>query len=173
MRKAFTLVEMLMLIVVAPVVLVVISGVFATFIRDLPRETRVVQQHTTVLDMLRQIRRDADQAVALPVQFDGMHADDRTLLIEQPDSVICYQFETGQAMRTLLKGPDGGDADERRTWRVPDAVVTCRLWTRESAAYAVELHSHVRQWASTTQRERLAGDYVFFLHGLAKMREVQ
>ena len=54
MRKAFTLVEMLLVITVAPLMLVVISRIFATFIQDIPRETRVVQQSTTMLDMLGQ-----------------------------------------------------------------------------------------------------------------------
>ena len=66
MRKAFTLIEMLLIITIAPLMLVVISGIFATFIQDIPRETRVVQQSTTMLDMLRQVRQDVDEAVGLP-----------------------------------------------------------------------------------------------------------
>ena len=100
MRKAFTLVELLVVVTVLPFVMVAVSGVYATFIRDIPRTTRVLQENTTVLDLLRQIRRDVDEAVGLPEQFEGQHAGERTLLIEQPGRVIRYQIEDGRIVRT-------------------------------------------------------------------------
>jgi type II secretory pathway pseudopilin PulG len=170
MRKAFTLIELLVIVAVAPIVLVTINRVFATFIRDLPRETKVVQQNTTVQNLLAQIRRDVDQAVALPSQSDGTQAGEKTLLIERPDGVVCYQFETGRATRTVVNGQATG---EQRVWRMPDAVITCRPWMRGNAAYAVELHSYVQQKVGTIRSNQLVGDRVLFLHGLGKVREVQ
>jgi type II secretory pathway component PulJ len=170
MRKAFTLIEILVIIAVAPIVLVTISRVFAAFIRDLPRETKVVQQNTTVQNLLVQIRRDVDQAAALPTQFDGTQAGEKTLLIERPDGLVCYQFQAGRATRAVLKGQP---TSEQRVWRMRDAVISCRPWTRGDAAYAVELHSYVRQRSGTMLRNSLVGDCVLFLHGLGKVREVQ
>jgi len=174
MRKAFTLVEMLVVIMVLPVVMLVVSGVYATFIRDIPRTTRVLQQNTTVLNLLEQIRRDMDQAVALPDptrspaaqrpagpragQLDGQNAGARTLLIEQPGRVIRYEFGEGQVVRT--------QSGEERLWRMPDAVVSWRPWTRDGEAYAIEIHSHVQQWVSDHLTKKLAGSYVFFVNGL-------
>jgi type II secretory pathway pseudopilin PulG len=173
MRKAFTLIELLVLVAVVPIVLMTISRLFATFIRDLPRETKVVEQSTTLQNLLVQIRRDVDQAVALPAQFGETQAGEKSLLIERPDAVVCYQFETGQATRTVLKSPDATHVGEQRTWHVPDAVISCRLWTQGNSAYAVEIHSHVQQKSGTLRRSRLVGEHVLFLHGLGKVREVQ
>lgn len=167
-RKAFTLVEVLWLITIAPFVMVIVSGIFATIIRDIPRETRVVQQNTTVLDMLRQVREDVDRAIRLPQQYDQIRADERTLLIEQPTAVVCYQFENGRAMRTLLNDPN-----EQRVWRMRDAVITWRPWARDEAAYAVEMHSHIQQQVAHLRRNQLANSQVFFLHGMGKGSKTQ
>ena len=173
MRKAFTLIEMLLIITIAPLVMVVISQVFATFIQDIPRETRVVQQSTTMLDMLGQVQRDVDEAVGLPERFAGTVADDRTLLIGRPDAVICYRFEDGRAVRTLLKGQGTADPNDQRVWRMPNAVITWQPWTRDARAYAVEMHSYVQQRFADMLHKKLANSQVFFINGAGKGREVR
>ena len=173
MRKAFTIVEMLFVVAAAPLLLVVVSGIFATFIRDIPRETRVVQQNTTVLDMLHQVRRDVDGAVGLPERFGDAAADERTLIVRRPDAVICYRFGDGRTVRTLLRGQGAPDPNSQRLWRMPNVVVTWRPWTRDGGAYAVEVHSHVQQQFADMLRSRLANAQVFFLGGAGKGREVR
>lgn len=173
MRKAFTLVEMLFALAAAPLLLVVVSGIFATFIRDIPHETRVVQQNTTVLDMLEQVRRDVDGAVGLPERFNDTVAGERTLIVRQPQAMICYRFEDGRTVRTLLNGQGGTDPNDHRLWRTPNAVITCRSWTRDGGAYAVEMHSHVQQKFADMLRSRLVNSQVFFLGGAGKGREVR
>lgn len=187
MRKAFTLVEVLAVVAAVPLLMVIINGVYATFIRDIPRTTRVLQVNTTVLDALRQMRRDVDGAVRLPEQWEGQRAGERTLLIEQPGRVICYQIEEGRLVRTpfvvtpsgvsskALTGPlpAGLSSDEPRIWRVPEAVIAWRLWERDGRAYAVEIHSHVKQWVGSLLREKLSNSQVYFLHGLAQEGEIQ
>jgi len=173
MRKAFTLVEMLLVITIAPLVMVVISKVFATFIQDIPRETRVVQQSTTMLDMLGQLRRDMDEAVGLPERSGDTVADERTLLVGQADAVVCYRFESGRAVRTLLREQGGMDPNDRRVWRMPNAVITWQPWTRDGRAYAIEMHSHVQQRFADLLRKRLANSQVFFINGAGKGREVR
>ncbi len=173
MRKAFTLIEVLVLVTVAPLLMVVVSGIFATFIRDVPRETRLVQQNTTVLDMLQQVRLDVDDAAGLLEQFNGTTANERTLLIRDSDGVVCYRFEDGRAVRTLLKG-QGANPDDQRVWRIPNAVIKCRLWTREGSAYAVEIHSHMQQQVAGLTTTKLANSQVFFARSIGgKGREVQ
>jgi prepilin-type N-terminal cleavage/methylation domain-containing protein len=170
MRRAFTLIEVLVVVTILPVVMIAINGVYATLIRDIPRATRVLQVNTTVLDLLQQIRRDVDGAVGLPAQLDGQHAGEHTLLIEQPGRVICYQIEDGRAVRRLLTDSPSEDG---RLWRVPDAVIVCRLWERGGKAYAAEVRSHVQQRVSGLLREKLANTQVFFIHGLGKEGETR
>jgi type II secretory pathway pseudopilin PulG len=174
MRKAFTLVEVLVLVTIAPLLMVVVSGIFATFIRDVPRETRVVQENTTVLDMLQQVRRDMDGAAGLLEQFNGTTAGERTLLIGDSDAVICYRFEDGRTVRTLLKGQEASNPGGQRIWRMPNAVITWRPWMRDGRACAVEMHSHLQQQIAGTLITKLANSQVFFVHSLSgKGREVR
>ena len=108
MRRAFTLIEMLVVVTILPMVMVAVSGVYATFIRDIPRTTRVLQENTTVLHWLGQMRRDMDEAVGLPQQFGTQHADERTLLIEQPGRMIRYQLEDTRIVRTEFAATPSG-----------------------------------------------------------------
>ncbi len=196
MRKAFTLVELLVVVTVLPFIMVVVSGVYATFIRDIPATTRVLQENTTVLHLLEQMRRDADGAIGLPKQFNGQYADERILLIAQPGQVIRYQIEDGRIVRTPFvvtpsgvsrtegvspaeRGSESRDASgyaltgtlqtgpqsEERVWRTRNAVIAWRLWQQDGRAYAVEVHSHVKQQVTGLWREKLANSRVFFIHG--------
>jgi hypothetical protein len=201
--------ELLVVVTVLPFMMVAVSGVYATFIRDIPRTTRVLQENTTVLNLVGQMRRDVDAAIGLPEQFESQHAGERTLLIEQPGRVICYQIEDGRIVRTVLMGGsvkaeglgDGvppvtanhrqaaldaatqGDSavspsleapqSDDRLWRMRDAVIAWRLWQREGKAYAVEIHSHVKQRVEGRLREKLANTQVFFLPGPAEEGETR
>jgi hypothetical protein len=48
---------------------------------------------------------------------------------------------------------------------VRNAVVAWRLWQRDGRAYAVEVHSHVKQQVAGLWREKLANSHIFFIHG--------
>jgi len=185
MRKAFTFIELLVVVTILPVIMVAVSGVYATFIRDVPRATRLLQENTTVLNLLQQMRRDVDGATGLPEQFEGQRADEHTLLIEQPGGVICYQLDNGRVVRTLLGvTPSGSSSNaltgtlqtespaQERLWRVPHAVIAWRLWEHDGRAYAVEIHSHVKQQIEGLWREKLANSYVFFIRSLAQEGEI-
>jgi prepilin-type N-terminal cleavage/methylation domain-containing protein len=171
MRKAFTLIELLFAVTILPFLMIVVSGVYVTFIRDIPRTTRLLQQNTTVLDLLRQIRSDMDRAAGLPEQVEGQSAGEHTLLIEQSGRVVRYQFANGRVVRTLLKGRSSSVADEERLWRVPDAVIAWRPWVRDGRAYAIEVHAHLQERVNGLVRPMLAGSHVFFVRGLGRESE--
>jgi prepilin-type N-terminal cleavage/methylation domain-containing protein len=165
--RAFTLVEMLVVITVLPFVAIAFSSLFATFIRDVPRMTRMVQENTSVLDLVRHIRDDVDAAVGLPDAFGGTKSDDHTLLIALPKTVICYRIQGAGVTRTVL----GGEQTEPRaegTWRFRDAVIGWRLWGRSDSANAVELRTFLRERISGRIREKLANSYLYFVGGLAR-----
>jgi prepilin-type N-terminal cleavage/methylation domain-containing protein len=171
MRRAFSLVEMLFVVTILPFLMMTVSGLYVTFIRDIPRTTRLLQQNTTVLDLLRQISGDMDRATGLPEQVEGQSAGEHTLLIEQPGRVLRYQFGNGQVVRTLLKGQSSSVADEERLWRVPDAVIAWRPWVRDGRAYAIEVQAHLQERVNGLVRRMLAGSHVFFVRGLGPESE--
>jgi prepilin-type N-terminal cleavage/methylation domain-containing protein len=171
MRRAFTLIELLFTVAVVPSLMIAVSGVYLTFLRDIPRTTRLLQQNATVLDLLEQIGRDMDRATGLPERVEGRAAGEHTLLIEQPGCVVRYQFENGRVVRTLRQGQSVSVADEEGLWRVPDAVIAWRPWVRDGRAYAIEIHAHLQERVNGLVRPMLAGSHVFFVRGLGRERE--
>jgi len=172
MRSGFTLIEVLMLVVITPVVLVAVSGLFATFLRDIPQANRLVQQNTTVLNLLEQLRRDVSEAVALPPRIEGTEANETTLLIRRPEGVVLYRFESGRTVRMLLGGQGasapGQEESAERIWQARDAVIEWRPWTQGGETVGVEIRSHIRQRVAGIDLHKLPGSHVFFLGGLAE-----
>lgn len=173
MRKGFALIELLVFVVILPVAMVAISAIFATFFRDIPRETRLLQQNTSLLDMTRHLAGDMDRAEGLPDSVDALHRDDRTLLIRLPDRVVCYRLQDGGITRTVLdrEGQDASDAV--RTWRFDDAVIAWQCRRQGERAYAVELRTLFRHRAEGRFRDRLVNSHVYFVNALGKAHEVR
>lgn len=166
-RKAFTLVEVLLVIMTLPVIAIVISHIFATFIQDIPRATRMVQQNTPVLDMVHRMQQDVDRAVGLPDSFGDKRTDERTLLIALPGQVVCYQQEDGAISRTILNDDNENPKIEGQ-WRFPDAVVTWQRWRRDTTPYAVEVRTLVRQRMGSKMKDMLANAHLFFVPNKAE-----
>ncbi|GAH13473.1 unnamed protein product, partial [marine sediment metagenome] len=59
---------------------------------------RVVQENTSLLNMLGQMHRDVDGAKGLPESFAGHTTDEELLLIELPDGMICYQLKNDEVI---------------------------------------------------------------------------
>ena len=163
MRKGFSLVELLVVVIVLPFATIALSRVFATFIRDVPRMTRVVEQNTTVLDMLTQLRKDMDSAVAMPDTFDATRSDADTLLIQRPQDVLCYQRADGAVTRTVLTPDPQPDDPDVRTWTFPDAVVEWTPCRQAETSYAVEVRTLVRQRIGSKLKDKMVNSYVLFI----------
>jgi prepilin-type N-terminal cleavage/methylation domain-containing protein len=162
MKKAFTLIEILVVITVLPFVAIAFSSLFATFIRDVPRMARIVQENTSALDLVRHIRDDVDAAVGLPDPVGDIENDERTLLIALPEKVIAYRIEEDGVTRSALGSEEAQGQAEGR-WRFRDGVVRWRRWKTDGQAEAVEVHTFVRERISGKTREKLANSYVYFL----------
>lgn len=168
MRKGFTLIEVLVVIAILPFAMMALSRVFAIFIRDIPRMTRVVEQNTTVLDMVGQLREDVDAAVGFPDAFAARRTDGDTLLIERQGDVVCYQAEAGAVERTVLGRTGPPEVRDVRTWTFPDAAVSWLPWQQEGTPGAVEVRTLVRQRVGTKLKDKMVNTYVFFVGGRGK-----
>ena len=166
MRRGFALIEILILIIVIPFVLVIIDGLFRTLLTDIPWSCRIVQENTTVLNMLEQLHQDIDKARGLPKSFAGRTASDELLLIEAADGVICYQIENGQAARLMLTGAQYNNAVQKRVWPVPSAEVKWTVWDRNGKGYAVEIRTHIERETPRRTEKKLANSRVYFLGAL-------
>ena len=166
MRKGFTIVELLILIIIIPFVYVLIDGLFRTLLTDIPSSCRIVQENTTLLNMLAQIQQDMDKAKSLPELFAGQTASEKSLLIELEDSVICYQIEDGRVLRHKLTDTYEGSAEQRRVWSLPNAKVKWRILQENGRGHAVETETHIPHKSRGRWEKKMANSHLYFVGAL-------
>ncbi|MFH1719482.1 MAG: hypothetical protein ABIF19_19185 [Planctomycetota bacterium] len=162
MRRGFTLIEILVIVIITPFVFLIFDGLFRTLVSDIPWSWRIAQENTTMLNMLDQLQQDIDKATALPESFAGHTADDNLLLIESADGVLCYQLKDGQVLRRRLTNSGGSDTEEERAWSLPHAKIVWHVWARDGRRYAVESRAHIERSARGQWKKKMAHSRLYF-----------
>jgi len=168
MRKGFTLVELLVVVVVLPFVFLLFDGLFKTIAGEIPMSVRLIQENTSLLSMLGQIQQDIDEAKGLPKSFADQTANDQLLLIELAEGVICYQLKDGEVVRHKLTDTPQGKAEEPRVWPIPHASVKWKVWERNGRGYAVETNTHLEYGRRGQWKQKMARSYLYFAGALGK-----
>jgi prepilin-type N-terminal cleavage/methylation domain-containing protein len=160
MRRAFSLVEMIVVVCVLPIFLVMTSRVFVLLGREIPKSTSLMAEQALVQQILDLVRRDLDEAKAL-IESD----DPQTLRIQKAQGVVVYEAAHGKVTRTVARPGDGAQEPDAE-WAVPDASIRWRRLGQGTEAHAVEVHTGMIQKTAHGDQERLASAHVFFLvHG--------
>ncbi len=165
-REGFTLVEMIVVMAIIPIAAFALDSLFYAFLTDIPRSSHVIQENTTLLNMLSQMRTDIDKAKGLPQSFLGRTAGDELLLIEQHDDVICYQLKQEQVLRYVLTDAQDANGEDIRVWSVPNAVVQWHVWRSNGKGYAVEVSTSVKQKLRERWQKKMANSHLYFVGAL-------
>jgi len=166
MRKGFTLVEIMVVIIILPFVLVLLDGLFGAILTEIPRSWRTAQQSTTLLNLLEQIHQDVGEAKGLPAEFAGRTAGDELLLVELPEGVIGYQVKEGGVTRSKLTGAAAGEVEQKRVWSVPNGKIEWQVWQKDDSRYAVEVKTHVELTIHGRLEKKTARAHLFFVGAL-------
>lgn len=163
MRKAFTLVELVVVLAVLPFVMAVLGGLFNTLIRDIPRSHRVVQENTSLLSMLDRMQKDIDRAKRLPESFGEYTTSDKLLLIELAEGMVCYQLKDNKVLRLKLTDNQQSKALEQTVWSVPHAKVEWQVRRKNGSGYAVEVQTHIEHTVQGHLEKKMANSYLYFV----------
>jgi len=163
MRKGMTLVEVLIVMVVLPFVAVAFDVLFRSTLSDIPRSTRLVQENTSLLNMLEQMRQDIGAAKAMPESSGQYTAGEGLLLIEIADGVLGYQLKDGKVLRYRLTGRQEEQEENARVWSLPDSQVQWRTWRKDGRGYAVEVRTSIRYKLRSKYQQRMANSHLYFL----------
>lgn len=166
MRKGFTLVEVLIVVIVLPFMILILDGLFRTLIKDIPKSYQIVQENTSLLSMLSEIQQDIDNAKELPETYNEYNEDDKTLLIDLPQGMICYQLKDDKVVKYNLTDNKKGNVAEERYWPVPHAKVQWKVWRKDMAGYAVEVHTHIEQKVQGHLQKKMANSHLYFVGAL-------
>ena len=168
MRKGFSLVELLVVIVVLPFVFLIFNGLFKTLASEIPWSHRILQEHTTLLHMLTQMQKDIDLAKGLPQSYAGHISNDRQVLIELPEGVFCYQLKDGRVLRQKLMDAGQSDAGNPIVWPLPHASVQWKVWAKNGRGYAVETNTHIEHKKRGEWKKKMAHSNLYFAGALGK-----
>jgi len=156
MRKGYLLVEMIVVLLVLVMVLPILERFFRTFIYDLPRNSRLVQESRILNSVSDCIRADVVSAKALSVS-DGNSAEPASLLMETPNGIVSYKFSDGHIFRS---SPDIAPGDIK--WTIPHGRINWRVWNRDKTGYAVEISTYIEDKALGHTRKKMANSFLFF-----------
>jgi type II secretory pathway component PulJ len=123
-RSGYTLIEALIVMMTLPMLFVIMDKMFREIAVDLPKSSEVVGQHERLLLCLEAVEQDLADAVALPQSFDTWQQDDKTLLIQLPETLVAYVHSATGVTRHTLE-PHSEDA--KRFWPMSQAHLG---WTR-------------------------------------------
>jgi hypothetical protein len=163
MRKGTSLVEMLAVIFVIGILLLPFAQLTSATFRDIPCSYRSANVNTTLLNALRQIRRDINRAVEFPDSYDNLSNDDRTLLIRLPDGFICYGLDGDKIVRYVLVNSRERIWQQGMEWSVPRGVINWKILQKGDKVFAVELQKYVEYKSGGVIERKFANSYVFFV----------
>ena len=162
MRKGFTFVEILVVVIVLPIAFLILDGLFTTLLADIPRSYRIAQESITLQHLLEHMQEDIDKARGLPDSFAGQTTDDKQILIELPDGVICYQKKDDQIIRRNLTDASQGRIEEQRAWSLPSTKVEWEIWKKDAEGYAVEVKTHIEYKTRGRWKKTTANSHVYY-----------
>ncbi|MHC4633031.1 MAG: prepilin-type N-terminal cleavage/methylation domain-containing protein [Planctomycetota bacterium] len=171
MRRGHSLVELLVALAIISIVSIVVSKLFITLISDIPRSYRIVQENTSVLDMLEQMHEDVDLAGGLPESFAEYTTDKDLLLIELPDGIVGYQLKDGRVLRRSLPTAQEHYEEDTRVWLVPNAKIEWQVLRNDRAGYAVEVKTHIEHNVRGLAEEKMAASHLYFVGAFRKVME--
>ena len=163
MRKGFTLIEVLIVVIVLPFMMLVLDDLFRTLIKDIPRSYQVVQENTSLLSMLEQMQKDIDKAKGLPESFGEYTTGDKLLLIELAEGMICYQLKDDKVLRRKLTDNQQNNALEKTVWSIPHAKVEWQVWRKDGGGYAVEVKTHIKHNVQGHWQKKMVNSHLYFV----------
>ncbi|MDT8303070.1 MAG: prepilin-type N-terminal cleavage/methylation domain-containing protein [Sedimentisphaerales bacterium] len=166
MRKGFTLVEMLAVVISLPFLMIVLDGLFKTLIKDIPRSYQVVQANTSLMSMLKEMQQDIDKAKGLPKTYNQYTSGDTILLIDSPEGIISYQLKDDKMFKYNLTDNQPNNPEEQKVWSVPNAKVQWKVWRNNMSGYAVEVRTHITYKVNGHLKKKMANSHLYFVGAL-------
>ncbi len=162
MKKAFTLIEVLLIIATLPVFMLVANRLLYSMLRDTPRIWNNIQQNTTMLDMLSQLQNDIDIAQNLPQTYGEFSSNEKLLLIKQYDALIGYEFNDGQITRRILNDMQTNTEQERK-WQIHDANIQWNVHTKDGNGYCLEITNFIEFQESGRTEKKMMNSHLYFI----------
>ncbi len=157
MKKGFSIVEVITVLAVIAVVSIPLGRLLKFMMYDIPQSCKLVESNTSILDVLKYMRKDINSAKSFPRSFREYSTDANNLLIERQGGVVCYLRQDETISRIVVD-----DANGRITWQIPNGKIEWRVWRNDGAGYAVEIKKCVELKSYKRADKKMENSYVYF-----------
>jgi len=151
MRKGYLLIEVLLVMFIFMLLAVFFGRLWRVFIYEAPRSYRLVQESTTLNNLVSHIQADVASAKTL-----SQSAND-SLLIETAQGVISYKFEQGLILRQKV-----GDAQDSISWTTQHGKIEWQVRNMGKNGSAVEVITYIEDRDLGHIRKKMANSNLFF-----------
>ena len=161
MRRGFSLIEMLIVIMTIPLIGLVVDRAFRDWAIDVPRGVTLVLRHERLQGVVEDIRDDIDQAMSLYLEDSPQAEGPPVLVIEQSSRQIRYaQLEEG--IRREARGDDlDPNVPADWEWLLPQANIEWQLWRQGDAV--VGLHLETSMTHGRHKKRKFQNSHLFFV----------
>ena len=166
MRKGYLLIEMLVVLFIMALIMATLERFFRTFAYDLPRDSRLIQENTSLNNVVSHIRSDVVSAKILSESANDSN-EPNALLMEIPDGMISYKFSSGHIFRSFV-GVATGAASGNMVWSVPHGRIEWKVWNKNKTGYAVEISTCIEDKSFGHIRKKMANNNLFFAGALSE-----
>jgi hypothetical protein len=164
MRKGYLLVEMLVVFSVFTMVMIGLDRFFETFTYDLPRDYRLIQENTSLNNVISHIRADAVLAKTLSESVTDPN-EPNALLMEMPDGVVSYKFANGRISREFTCNAAGTSSIDM-VWSIPHGQIQWQVLNKDKMGCAVEVSTCIEDKSFGHIQKKMANNNLFFAGAL-------
>ena len=161
MRKGFSLIEILIVIMTVPVVMLVVYRVFHEMAIDIPRGVALVSQHGRLLGVVESLHDDIDRATALSLEDLPQTEGVPVLLIEQPGRQVRYALLEEGIRRAASGDILDPNVPAEREWLLPKANIAWHLWRQGNAVVALRVDTSMTH--GRHQKSKFQNTHLFFI----------
>ncbi|MBC8481167.1 MAG: hypothetical protein H8D47_00685 [Planctomycetes bacterium] len=163
MRKAYALVEMLVMIVVVSALFIPIGHLTKATLYQIPIAYKDIQVNTSILDFLRQLEADINSAASLPDSIGSHKTDQNNLLIRQPDKNVCYQLKKDKIVKIIFQS-DASRQETASEWPATNARIKWKILTDDDLPYALEVTTNIERKSGEKTYKKMANSHIFFVN---------
>ena len=102
MRKAYAIIEMLVMMSFLLVIMLVFTKPLKTLVSDIPRINRDFQTNSKMLVMLKQLQSDVESSKSLLEYSTDKRIGHNLLLMETDNGTICYELGNREVTKTVF-----------------------------------------------------------------------
>ncbi len=161
MRKGFSLIEILVVMMTLPFVIFVGDRLFRGLAVDIPRSLQVATQHEMCLKFVSTLQEDVARAHQVRIVAHAQDPNQTKLIIDRAGTPIHYATVNDIMRRTVVYDADDPNQDTEMDWTLPHLGFEWTLHPALGGVATLQLNTHIVHRAS--KRPKLKNTHLFHI----------